>query len=119
MTFQPKCSTRDRVVALALEGVTPAEIEARTGLTRATIHNDLRAARASGVDIPRFPTRGGGVGQFRLVVPRSVIERLESPAKARNMTSRALAARLLDVITADGDLTAAVLDDGISASAGE
>ncbi len=106
---------RETVIELALKGILPRDIAARTGLSLNTVYSDLREARRKGQNIPRFvgglrtgESRAQFVSfQLRLEDTRT----LEAHAGARGMSVQTLAKRLLERIERD-DLVTAVLDDG-------
>lgn len=102
---------RQDVIDMALDGVRPAEIEARTGLSINTIYHDLYQARKQGQDIPNFTAGRQRAPRNKVRVTLTVSKDLEAQALSRDLTVKQLAECLLSRIVED-DLVVAVLDDG-------
>ncbi|MCB5198573.1 hypothetical protein LGQ03_04920 [Loktanella sp. TSTF-M6] len=101
-----------RIIALAKEGMAPAQIALEVDRQIATVYHYCCKARRNGEVIPKFRT-GMGAGQrptLMSVAPQTV-SRLRPLAHERGQTVPEFCNELLAVIAQD-DLAASVLDDG-------
>ncbi len=101
--------TYHKAVALAREGLRPADIAERVGCAPGTVHHYLSQARANGEDVPRFR---GGPRMRRPVkgIPAHLARALEPHAGRRGLDVATLLKRLIEEIV-KADLVDAVLDD--------
>jgi hypothetical protein len=104
------------IVALALQGVPPRQIEQQIFASVGTIYVVLTAARKRGIAVPLFkkaadPAPAGTPRLVQVDIPRRCVAALARHAEARGISPFALARRIVEVV-ADVDLVDAVLDDG-------
>lgn len=104
-------SMEQKVIALAQQGMRRGEIAKKAGCNLNSVYCYVYEARKRGVVIPQF--RKGSPNWASLMVPRAATIKLRKAAKARGMTPTELAESLLTAMH-DGNLIAAVLDDGIA-----
>lgn len=107
--------TKEKVIALALAGKPPAQIEREIGVSRYDIYPVIQYARSCGAAIPVFPKRHAGeAAAGRVIVPLELTNRFLPAAAARRVTVGALIRELLYTI-ADDKLIDAILDDEAAA----
>lgn len=103
--------TRDRVIALAKQGVAPSEIAVRVQRAPQSVYDYLKKARKDGVKIPRFPTGPKPQAQATFVaIGTPSMKKLRPQATRRGMSVPELVAELTRVIADDG-LVGSILDD--------
>lgn len=103
-------STEDQIIKLAKDGMRRGEIANTVGCSIHTVYFYIYEARKSGIFIPKF--KKGTPKWSQLTIPNAAAKKLRRAARARNLTPSQLAERLLSEMK-NGNLIAAVLDDGI------
>jgi len=100
-----------KIIALAQEGMRRTEIAKTVKCSVHTVYDYVCKARRDGVTIPPF--KKGSPKFAQITVPNEAAMKLRSAARVRNITASELAERLLAEMV-DGNLIAAVLDDGVA-----
>lgn len=104
-------NTEARVIAMAKDGVRRNEIAKAVKCSVHTVYGYVAKARREGVDIPPF--KKGSPKFAHITVPNGAALKLRRAARARSVTPSELAERLLSEMV-NGNLIAAILDDGVA-----
>jgi len=112
-------ANKSEIIRLALEGLPPREIAARTGATSNHCSAVISKARSTGTDITRFgPGRAAtvnGRANRALVISADIARDLEPFADRRGVTVQEIVRRLVTAVVEDG-IVDAILDDGEQAT---
>jgi len=112
-------ANKSEIIRLALEGLPPREIAARTGATSTYCSTVLSHARATGTEIRRFGSgrraKPNGRAKRALVIAADLARDLEPFADRRGVSVQEIVRRLVTAVVEDG-IVDAILDDGEQAT---
>lgn len=100
------------IVDLVKGGMRPGIVAKELGVPASTVYSYIQRARNRGEDIPKAKTGPIHYKPFAAVrVDPKAIARLDGAARKRGVTTRELAATIIERVAHDG-MVDAVLDDG-------